>query len=141
MALPLNLMALDVGERRIGLAVANSISKLSNPLKTILNDDNTILEIGAIISDEAINLLVVGLPKSLSGSETSQTNFSRDFAEKLKSSIEVPVYFEDETLSSVRAKKTLDERREPYEKEDIDSLAACYILDDFMANNKEVISV
>ena len=141
MALPLNLMALDVGERRIGLAVANSISKLSNPLKTILNDDSTILEIGAIISEEAINLLVVGLPKGLNGAETSQTEFSREFADKLKSSTDVPIYFEDEALSSVRAKKILDERKEPYEKGDIDFLAACYILDDFMANNKEVIGV
>lgn len=141
MAVHLNIMALDVGERRIGLAIASSASRLSSPFKTIVNSDSVLVELGEIISQESINLLVVGLPRSLEGNNTSQTDFSRVFADKLKVSVDIPVYLEDEALSSVRAKNTLEDRGQDYKKEDIDSLAACYILDDFMNHHKEVINV
>ena len=55
--------------------------------------------------------------------------------------VNIPLYFEDEALSSVRAKQALNSAKKAYKKEDIDSLAACYILDDFIANNAEVINV
>lgn len=141
MAAHRNLMALDVGERRIGLAIANSSNRLSRPLKTIVNNDGATTEISRIISSEPISILVVGLPRNLNGEDTAQTNFVRSFADELGSKIEIPVFFEDEALSSVRAKESLKQRKKPYDKAEIDSQAACYILDDFMANQKKVIDV
>ena len=135
------LLALDVGERRVGVALANSVARLSSPLVTLSNTEDIIDDIKLIIADEGVDMVIVGLPKNLSGEDTAQTKYVREFTDQLKLKVDLPTYFEDEALSSVRAKKTLDDGGKPYKKEEIDSLAACYILDDFMANNPGVISV
>lgn len=135
-----NMLALDVGERRVGVATANSVARLSRPLKTILQTDHILDDINQIIEDEKINLIVIGLPRNLSGVDTAQTNYVKGFSAKLQKFVDIPIYFEDETFSSVRAKSTLDKAKKTYSKGDIDRLAACYILDDFIINNPEVIN-
>ncbi len=140
MVTSLNMLALDVGEVRVGMATANSIAKLSSPFKTLIHSDQTLDDIQQIINDENIGILVVGLPRNLDGKETDQTQYVRKFTDGLQDMVNIPVFFEDEALSSVRAKKTLEQDNKPYRKEDVDSLAACYILDDFMVNHPEAIS-
>jgi putative Holliday junction resolvase len=137
----LNLMALDVGERRIGLAVANSTNLLSTPLKTLTFSGSVNEEISELIKANEIDVLVVGLPKNLNDEDTDQTRFVRSFTDKLQKTVKIPINYENEALSSARAKKTLEQSKKPYQKSDIDSLAACFILDDYMANNKEVLGV
>ncbi len=139
MAANLNMLALDVGERRVGVALANSIARLSSPFKTLIHSDQTLDDIQRIIKEESIGILVIGLPRNLDGKETDQTQYVRKFSDGVQDLINIPMYFEDEALSSVRAKETLEESKKDYNKEDIDSLAACYILDDFMTNHPEVI--
>jgi len=141
MVASLNILALDVGERRVGTAIANSISRLSSPLRTLTQDDSIITSIQDILNKENIGVLVIGLPQNLSGQDTDQTRYVREFSDKLHAIVKVPVFFEDEALSSVRARKTLDDSKKPYQKGDVDSLAACYILDDFIANHPEVVNV
>jgi len=140
MAVHRSFLSLDIGERRVGVALANSIAKISNPYATLYQSDNLIDEIKKIIDDETVDILVIGLPRNLENKDTDQTRYVREFSDKLKTKIDIPVYFEDEALSSVRAKQTLDKAKLGYVKEDIDALAACYILDDFMANNVEVVN-
>lgn len=135
-----NILALDVGERRVGTALANSVARLSSPYKTLIHSNNILSDIKEIINKEAIDVLVVGLPRNLDGQDTDQTKYVRQFSDKLRVIVDVPMYFEDEALSSVRAKQALENGKKAYKKEDIDSLAACYILDDFMANQLEVIN-
>lgn len=135
----LNILALDVGERRVGLALAGSASGLSSPFKTLINSDKIIEEIQKIIKDQTVGVLVIGLPINLKNQETDQTRYVREFARKIESLVDVPIYFENEALSSVRAKQVLENQKKSYKKEEIDSLAACYILDDFIANHPEVI--
>lgn len=141
MVASLNILALDVGERRVGIALANSIARLSSPYKTLNESDQILSDIEKIIHEESISFIVVGLPRNLDGLETDQTQYVRKFSDGLQDLIKIPLYFEDEALSSVRAKETLESDNKPYKKEDIDSLAACYILDDFMANHPEVLDV
>jgi putative Holliday junction resolvase len=140
MAVNRNILSLDVGERRVGVAIANSIAKLSSPYKTLINTDQVYEEILSILKNEEIDIIVVGLPQNLSSEDTDQTRYVRLFTDKLKDISKTAVYFENEALSSVRARNTLDESGKPYKKADIDSLAACYILDDFISNNPEVIN-
>ena len=138
MDLNFNLLALDVGESRVGLATANSIAKMASPLKTIQQTDDILDDIQQIISTENVRVVVVGLPRSLSGDETSQTKFSKDFSKKLSDKTGLHIFMEDEALSSVRAKEYLAQQNKNYKKEDIDSVAASFILNDFMLNHPEV---
>ena len=85
-----------------------------------------------------IDGIVVGLPLGLDGQETDQTKWLRGFIDDLKKAVSLPFYFENEALSSVRAESELESRGKKYQKEDIDSLAACFILEDFLNNNLEI---
>jgi putative Holliday junction resolvase len=133
-----NYLCLDVGKVRIGLAIANSISKLPSPLATLHNDLEFVDKLSQVINEDKITDLVIGLPISLDNSETTQTQWVRDFYDSLKSSIAIPMHLENEALSSIRAETELKAIGKAFGKEDVDSLAACFILEDFIKNNPEL---
>lgn len=135
MAVQRNFLCLDVGKVRIGLAMANSISKLPSPVTTLHNDEDFLAKLNQVIEENEITDLVVGLPVSLEGKETEQTRWLRDFYNTLKHSIKIPIHLENEALSSVRAENELKYIGRTYKKEDVDALAACFILEDFIKNN------
>ncbi|MEI7838233.1 MAG: Holliday junction resolvase RuvX [bacterium] len=125
-------LALDVGDKRIGIAKANSISRLPQPFLTI-NVDNGIMDtINQIIKDEQINVLVLGLPRGMDGQETEQSRKTRKFYDEIKKKINIDVYLIDEAGTSLKAKAELEARGKTYQKSDIDSLAATYILEDYL---------
>jgi len=138
MAVQRNFLALDVGKVRIGLAIANSISKLPSPVTTLHNDDQFLTTLQQTIEENEITDLVVGLPESLEGKDTEQTLWLKDFYEDLKTKIKIPMHLENEALSSVRAESELKAIGRTYSKEDLDALAACFILEDFIKNNLKV---
>jgi putative Holliday junction resolvase len=76
--------------------------------------------------------LVVGLPRNMSGEPTAQTESVRQFVARRLNGFGLPVHFQDESLTSVKAEDELKRRKKPYQKGDIDALAATYILDDYM---------
>jgi len=129
-----NLLALDVGERRIGVALANTTAKIASPLVTIIRDgERDVFErIKAIIHEHNIQIVVVGLPRGLEGQETAQTAIARKFADELSTSCSVTVHLQDEALTSVMAKDELGAKNKPYEKGDVDKLAAAFILQDWL---------
>lgn len=131
-----SILALDVGGARIGVAIASSVAKIARPLITLDNDETFTVRLSQIIADEGIGILVVGLPRNLSGEETPQTEVIKDFATKLEM-IGVPIYFQDEAVTSAQAEAELENRGKPYSKGDIDALAATYILEDFLQTYKE----
>ena len=124
-----NILSLDVGERRVGVAMANVVARFANPLTTLNNSDDIWLDIAKLIADHDIETVVVGLPRNLSGDDTAQTRYARAFAEKING---VKIAFQDEALTSVKAEDELKIRGKPYEKGDIDALAATYILEDYL---------
>lgn len=125
-------MALDVGEKRIGVAIASKIAKLARPLTTLHNDEHISEAIQQIIDEEDISTVVVGLPRNLSGEDTEQTAYVRQFTEKLHHGM---IRFQDEALTSKKAEMELQQRGKPYSKSDIDALAATYILEDYIAQH------
>jgi len=125
-------LALDVGDKRIGVAIANSIARIASPLITLTVDDNIIGQIQKLILDNQANILVLGLPRGLDSQETEQTTKTRHFFELLKKEVNIPMYFIDEAGTSVKAKEELAQRKKPYQKSDVDSLAASYILEDYL---------
>lgn len=127
-----SVIGLDVGERRIGVAIASKVARLPSPHGTIVNSSDVMSDIKRLVADESAIAVVVGLPRGLEGQETHQTKHVRDFAKKLETKLNVPIYFQDEALTSKLAEEELKNRGVGYNKEDVDALAATYILRDFL---------
>lgn len=131
------ILALDVGERRIGVAIASTIARMPAPLETIdtevVSDVNS--HISGLIKQIEATVLVVGLPRGLDGQESLQTKYVRDFASQLNKHIDIPIVMQDEAVTSVEAEKILKARGKPYSKADIDKEAAAIILNDYLQVN------
>jgi putative Holliday junction resolvase len=132
-----SILSLDVGNRRIGLAIASLAARLPRPLMTLINDDDFIPRLSQLIKDEGITLLVVGYPRNLSGDATSQTASVEAFVNLLKEQINLPFHFQDEALTSNKAETELMSRGKLYDKGDVDALAATYILEDYLHEREE----
>lgn len=135
MATPRNILSLDVGDRRIGVATANTVARMASPLLTLdrQQSEDIYAEINNLIIEHDIREVVVGLPRGMEGQETAQTQIAREFAVKLKSTCGLPVHMQDEAATSLAAEDKLKASGKPYEKADIDKVAASIILDDWLA--------
>jgi putative pre-16S rRNA nuclease len=131
------LIALDVGERRIGVAFAWSITGIASPLTTLDRTAAAVNEIQNLIEFKKAGTLIVGLPRGLDGQDTLQTTSVRQFVSELQSALNIPVKLQDEALTSHKAETELNARQKPYKKSDIDALAATYILEDYMAGHQK----
>ena len=93
------ILALDVGEKRIGMAIASLIARLPRALKTLNQSAGAVNEIADFIKKENVVRLVVGLPRSLSGNDSAQTKYARQFADKLRDATKLEVIMQDEALT------------------------------------------
>ncbi len=125
------IVCLDVGEKRIGVAVGDINVHIAVPFATIEVDGNELAAIAEIIIKQNAETLVIGYPRNQSGEVTAQTKFVEAFAAKL-SDIDVKIIFQDESLSSVIAEQRLVSYNRPYQKSDIDAEAAAIILQDYL---------
>lgn len=125
-----SIISLDVGEKRIGVAVAHDGIKIAVPHSTIDVDEHVVDAIARIVEQEKADLIVVGMPRNQSGETTAQTASVQDFAAKLEGI--ASLVFQDESLTSVHAEKILESRGQSYMRGDIDSLAASLILQDYL---------
>lgn len=130
-----SIVALDVGAQRIGVAEANVIAKIAHPFTTLQHTEAITDTIRDLLQKQEAIALVVGLPRGLDGQETAQTKYVEDFVETLKPHISVPIYWQDEAVTSRKAEAELQARKKPYVKGDIDALAAAYILEDYLGSN------
>lgn len=129
-----NLLALDVGTKRIGVATADSNLPIAVPLDTIEVDGHEIETITKLVSDRSIATIIVGYPRNQGGEPTAQTEVAENFAQHLRSI--APIVFQDESLTSVIAEDRLRTSGKPYQKGDIDALAAAIILQDYMETHR-----
>lgn len=127
-----NILVLDVGGKRIGMAVGDSEIKIPRILPTIEVTNNVFEVIGDVITYEGVDAIVVGYPRNLSGDTTQQTKVIEAFTADLQNHIDIPVTYQDESLTSVRAEELLRARNKPYTKADIDAEAAAIILSDYL---------
>ena len=125
------LVGLDVGEKRIGVAVADLSVRIAVPYETILVDGTEIEKLEALVSSQGANILVLGYPRNQAGEVTSQTQYVEDFASKLEY-LGVKIVFQDESLSSVEAERRLGRVKD---KGEIDAEAASIILQDYLEQN------
>lgn len=119
-------LALDVGDRRIGLAVGDEAHGLVRPLRTLVRRSvvKDIAELRRVAGDEKIDALVIGLPLTLRGDEGHQAERVRRFA-TASEELGLPVQLYDERYTSSEA--------EIRGAKDIDAGAATILLEDFLA--------
>lgn len=129
-----SFLALDVGEKRIGVAVGDSGVKIAVPFDTVEVDGNEIRRIAQLVVSEKADTVVVGYPRNQSGEPTAQTAYVENFAKQL-ADIAPDLVFQDESLTSVLAEQRLKGYGRPYSKGDIDAQAAAIILQDYMEQN------
>lgn len=125
------LVSLDVGEKRIGVAVADTGVRLAVPFSTIEVDGTEVSEIARIVIRKNAKVLVIGYPRNQSGEATAQTRYVEQFAKNLEE-LDVKIEFQDESLTSVMAEQRLVSYKKPYSKGDIDAMAASIILQDYL---------
>lgn len=126
-----------MGSQRIGVAVATLASRLPRPLTTLKRDDGLFAALQDIIEAEGVGTVVVGLPRGLDGQSTAQTKDTEAFKDLLSRRYALPVHLQDEAVTSKQAEAELKARGKAYRREDIDALAATYILEDFLAGRRE----
>ena len=129
------LLALDVGEKRIGVALADTSIGISVAFDTIEVDGSEVERILRIILDEKIDTVVVGYPRNQAGEATRQTEYVEAFTELLRD-IDATIVFQDESLTSVKAEEILNRQKKPYVKADVDALAASLILQDYLEEHR-----
>ncbi len=131
-------LGLDVGTRRIGVALARTDVRLANPLLTIENNDTTIDVIAELVQKYDVQKIIVGLPRGMSGQDTDQTQYTEDFVRKLQNNVDAEIVWQDEALTSQKAEAELTARKKPFAKGDVDALAATYILEDYITEHAGV---
>jgi len=126
-----NFLALDVGEKRIGLAMADSQVRIAVPFGWVANGEQVMEELAEIMLRHDISLVVVGYPRNQSGEPTQQTEFVVDFVRRLSQlDINAEIAYQDESLTSVQAEQRLAGKIK--DKGDIDAEAASIILQDYL---------
>ena len=129
----MKIIGLDVGEKRIGVAKADSSTRIAVPVGYLLNDASLWQELSRLARLNSTNVFVLGLPRSNEGNETKQSLYVRNFAKTLVEKIpDARIKFQDESLTSVEAEDRLKKRKKGYEKGDIDAESAAIILQDFV---------
>lgn len=125
-------LGLDIGTKRVGVAVADDIVKIAVPLETLAMDESTFRErVAYLVTQHDIETIVLGYPRNQSGEATKQTAYVEAIANQLKD-LDANIVFQDESLSSVVAEDRLKARTKEYTKADIDAEAAAVILQDYL---------
>jgi putative Holliday junction resolvase len=129
------LIAFDFGERRIGVAVGETSTRIANPLEAIdaVANDARFRRIGELVDEWRPAGFVVGCPKHESGDPHVVAKLAQKFARRLQARYNLPVVLVDETLSSAEAESGLrGTRTRAARKGDVDALAAAVILQSYL---------
>lgn len=132
----MKILALDVGEKRVGLAISDELRIVASPTG-FCEREQAIEKISDLVESEKVKKIVIGLPHLPSGDLGSQAKDILAFSEVLKESIDCRIDFEDESLSSVEAENRLKRRKKPYEKGEIDAEAAAIILENYLMRRND----
>jgi len=135
------VMALDVGGRRIGVALSDPTRVLASPLTTLRAEPRArvLAEIAALAQRHEVSDVVVGLPLTLSGEIGPQARLVQEFAKELAQALPVPVHLFDERLTTVAAERMMVDlgMRPEQRKARIDEVAASIILQDFLDASRD----
>jgi putative holliday junction resolvase len=133
-------MSLDLGTKRIGIALSDPTRVLASPYTTIhaTPRQRAIEQIVRLLNEHEVTELVVGLPLTMSGERGTQAQLVQAFVEDMRVHINIPLHLLDERLTSVAAERMMQElgMRPEQRKAKIDQVAASIILQDFLDSRR-----
>jgi putative Holliday junction resolvase len=133
----MRVLAIDLGSRRVGIAISDHLGITVRPVETIrrTNDEQIISRIGELIDELGASEVVVGLPLRMDGTEGDAARLVRTFTEKLSRRISLPVFTQDERLTSYEAEQQMISRgmNRKQRHSQSDQIAATIILTDYLA--------
>lgn len=137
------ILAVDFGERRVGLALSDPRGMIATPLPTLTRRKGKrppVAAVARVAEEHDVAELVIGLPLDLSGEESDWSREVRTFGDRLAERTGLPVAYQDERMTSVRAERAVrslglsKEKRE--QKERVDAAAATLILQAYLDQRK-----
>jgi len=133
----MRILGLDVGERRIGIAISDPLNKIALPLSQIERTDKleeTLQKIEEFTLQYRVERIVVGLPRNMKGEEGWEVKKVRSFVSSLLSRINIPLFFIDERFSTVLVERVLRKGKVSFSKrrQVKDKLAAVIILQSYL---------
>lgn len=139
------VIALDVGDRRIGVAKSDPLGMIASPLTTLHHKQNIHAEISRLVSEHGAEVVVVGLPKMLNNTLGIQAEKVLRFIETLKPLLAVPIVLWDERFTTIEANRLLrfsggrrvgsSKKRQRYVRENVDEVAATLLLESYLARH------
>jgi putative Holliday junction resolvase len=134
------ILAIDLGDKRIGVALSDPTKTLASGYTTIKRSSRKVdfETIGRIVRENAVVLIVVGLPTLPSGQEGTRAAWARDYSSSLAQTLGVSVELWDESMTSVDAEDSLRQRGygKNRRREQVDTVAAAFILQSYLDSNK-----
>ncbi len=131
-------IALDIGERRIGVAISDGLGMLAHPLTTLqwINIEKLIDELKQLIREHNADTLVIGVPFTLKGTESVKTKEVLEIAEQLNAAIDIDLVKTDERLTTKMAHDALKSvgKKPSRQRNTVDQIAAVYILQSYLDN-------
>ncbi len=130
----MQVISFDFGTKKIGVAVGQTETKTSSPLQIVFSKNNTVNwdEIGSILNEWKPNLILVGKPLNMDGSDSDMMEKVDIFYKKLEKISKIPCEYVDERLTSFEARESLTEIK----KDLIDAHAAKILIDQWFNNNE-----
>lgn len=135
----MRIMGLDVGEKRIGVAISDPFGWTAVRMFVLeVDGQDAVRRLGELIREEDIEKVVIGLPRNMNGTDSEQTRKVREFAKALESMISIPMEMWDERLSTVAATKSLLEAdlTRARRKKVVDGVAASLILQSYLDSRR-----
>ena len=131
------IMALDIGTKRIGVAISDYLHITASPLECVqrIPEQDAIKTIKNLIKDNRVEKIIVGLPINMDGTKGGQAEDCENFAKNFS---EFDIIFEDERLTSGEAEERLKERKIDFRKNKglVDMESACIILEQYLSRLK-----
>jgi putative Holliday junction resolvase len=135
-------MSIDYGERHIGIALSDPEQFISFPFLTIdtRKTPSYFQKIAEITKEQDVEKIIVGIPLSIDGKETTKSKKIKAFTDKLAQYVDLPIAFWDESCTTKEASKILSLQRKSIKKNKskLDMIAASLILRDFLRSQKEI---
>ena len=129
-------LAIDYGIKRTGLAICDAAEMIASPLAVIEGRKELTKKIADLVKSENVGAVVLGLPLNMDDSTGPQAKLVLQFARQLKQYIDIPVYFQDERLSSFAAEEKMAAAgiKKGRKRKPLDAIAAAEILQAFLDN-------
>ncbi len=140
-AMKKRVIAFDIGDKRIGVAISDPFNEYAMPCETYFRTHRFWTDVEAIAKlaeERGVGVIVCGMPVNFDGTDSEQTTKTQSFIEALKTKTDLPVILEDERFTTMQARETqiVGGVKREERKKTIDSIAASYILESYLQREK-----